>query len=47
MATLGMSEAEREAVARFERDVIAPSMTGGVLSRAARSDTGAGVVGGD
>ena len=27
MATLGMSEAEREAIARFERDVVAPSMT--------------------
>ena len=27
MATLGMSEADREAVARFERDVVAPSMT--------------------
>ena len=31
MATLGMSEAEREAVARFERDVITPSMTGLVI----------------
>ena len=28
MATLGMSEAEREAIAAFERDVITPSMTG-------------------
>ena len=27
MATLGMSEAERDAIARFERDVIDPSMT--------------------
>ncbi|MCL6683810.1 tetratricopeptide repeat protein [Sphingomonas alba] len=27
MATLGISEAEREAIARFERDVINPSMT--------------------
>ena len=27
MATLGMSEVEREALARFERDVIAPSMS--------------------
>ena len=31
VATLGMSEAEREAVARFERDVITPSMTGLVI----------------
>lgn len=31
MATLGMSEAEREAIARFERDVVAPSMTGLVI----------------
>ena len=31
MATLGMSEAEREAIARFERDVIQPSMTGLVI----------------
>ena len=27
MATLGMSEAEREAIARFDRDVITPSMS--------------------
>ena len=31
MATLGMSEAEREAIAAFERDIITPSMTGLVL----------------
>ena len=31
MATLGMSEADREAIARFERDVINPSMTGLVI----------------
>ena len=31
MATLGMSEAEREAIARFERDVITPSMAGLVI----------------
>lgn len=31
MATLGMSEAERDAIARFERDVITPSMSGIVL----------------
>ena len=31
MATLGMSEAEREAIARFERDVINPSMGGLVI----------------
>jgi len=31
VATLGMSEAEREAVARFERDVITPSLTGLVI----------------
>ena len=31
MATLGMSEAEREALARFERDVVTPSMTSLVL----------------
>jgi putative thioredoxin len=31
VATLGMSEAEREAVARFERDVIAPSMAALVI----------------
>ncbi len=31
MATLGMSEAEREAIARFERDVIDPSMSGLVI----------------
>ncbi|HVL77811.1 MAG TPA: tetratricopeptide repeat protein [Sphingomicrobium sp.] len=31
MATLGLSEAEREAVARLERDVIEPSMTSLVL----------------
>lgn len=31
MATLGMSEAEREAIARFERDVINPSMSGLVI----------------
>lgn len=31
MATLGMSEAEREAIARFERDVITPSMSGLVI----------------
>lgn len=31
VATLGMSEAEREAIARFERDVITPSMTSLVL----------------
>ena len=27
MATLGLSEAEREAIQRFEADVIQPSMT--------------------
>lgn len=31
MATLGMSEADRDAIARFERDVITPSMAGIVL----------------
>ena len=31
MASLGMSEAERDAIARFERDVITPSMTGLVI----------------
>lgn len=31
MATLGMSEAEREAIQRFETDVIAPSMKGLVI----------------
>ena len=31
MATLGLSEAEREAVARLEREVIEPSMTNLVL----------------
>lgn len=31
MATLGMSEAEREAIANFERDIITPSMTGLVI----------------
>ena len=31
MATLGMSEAEREAIAAFERDVIKPSMTALVI----------------
>ncbi len=31
MASLGLSESEREAVARFERDVIQPSMTGLVV----------------
>ena len=31
MATLGLSEAEREAVAKLEREVIEPSMTGLVL----------------
>lgn len=31
MATLGMSEAERDAIARFERDVVNPSMTGLVI----------------
>ena len=31
MATLGMSEAEREALARFERDVISPSLSGVVI----------------
>ena len=31
LATLGMSEAEREAIARFERDVITPSMAGLVI----------------
>ena len=31
MATLGMSETERETLARFERDVIEPSMTSLVL----------------
>ena len=27
MATLGLSEAERESIERFERDVVSPSMT--------------------
>ena len=31
MATLGMSEAEREVIAAFERDIITPSMTGLVI----------------
>ena len=31
VATLGMSEADREAIARFERDVITPSMTSLVI----------------
>ena len=31
MATLGLSEAEREAIERFERDVIEPSMTALVI----------------
>lgn len=31
MATLGMNEADREAIARFERDVITPSMSGLVI----------------
>jgi putative thioredoxin len=31
VASLGMSEAERDAIARFERDIITPSMTGLVL----------------
>ena len=31
MATLGMSEAEREAIGRFDADVIKPSMTGLVI----------------
>ena len=31
MATLGLSEAERESIERFERDVIQPSMTGLVV----------------
>ena len=31
MATLGLSEAERESIERFERDVIAPSMTALVI----------------
>ena len=31
VATLGMSEAEREALARFERDVVEPSMTSLVI----------------
>ena len=31
MATLGMSEAEREAIQRFEQDVIHPSMTSLVI----------------
>ena len=31
MATLGMSEAEREAIAAFERDIITPSMTALVI----------------
>ena len=31
VATLGMSEAEREAIAAFERDIITPSMTGLVI----------------
>ena len=42
MATLGMSEAEREAIAAFERDIITPSMTGLVILQftAAWSSTG-------
>ena len=31
MATLGVSEAEREAIERFQRDVVEPSMTGLVI----------------
>ncbi|MFL6727025.1 MAG: thioredoxin family protein, partial [Sphingomicrobium sp.] len=31
MATLGLTEAERESVERFERDVIQPSMTALVI----------------
>ena len=31
MATLGLSEAERESIERFERDVIHPSMTALVI----------------
>ena len=31
MASLGMSEAERDAIAAFERDIITPSMTGLVI----------------
>src|SRR5438552_16297379 len=31
LATLGMTEAERESIERFERDVIAPSMTALVI----------------
>ena len=31
MATLGLSEAERESIERFERDVIQPSMTALVI----------------
>ena len=31
MATLGLSEAERESIERFERDVIEPSMTALVM----------------
>ena len=31
MATLGMSEAEREAIERFQRDVVEPSMTSLVI----------------
>ena len=31
MATLGMSEAEREAIAQFEREVVEPSMTSLVI----------------
>ncbi len=31
MASLGMSEAERDAIARFERDIITPSMTALVI----------------
>ena len=31
MATLGMSEAEREAIAKFDRDVVQPSMTSLVI----------------
>jgi putative thioredoxin len=31
VATLGLNEAEREAIGRFERDVITPSMTGVVV----------------
>ena len=31
MATLGLSEAEREEIERFERDVVAPSMNALVI----------------